>query len=177
MTRKEIDTVLQFGNSHLSLIEGLPIGISKWQVFLSIKPLLKGKKYWYALSSAYGMSDNLFHYRTDVRLAFSNNEPQREYLMSNTERTYLNRLPEKITIYRAMTENELKGKSFGVSWTLKKEVAEFFAKEYQRNYSTKHLKKVVHQMTIGKSEVIAFFNSRQEFEIIYIKESENKMFF
>lgn len=174
MTKKEIDTVLNFGSSHLAYFEGLPIGVSKWQVFLSIKPLLKAKKYWYALRQTYTMSDNLFHYRNDVILAFSKNEPQREYLMNRQERIFLNSLPEKITIYRAMTEMEFKGKSFGVSWSLKKEVAEFFANEYQRNYATNNLKKRVHEMTIDKREVISFFNNRQEFEIIYIKDNGNQ---
>jgi hypothetical protein len=94
-------------------------------------------------------------------------ELEREYLMSLSERRFLEKLPEKITIYRGMTENELNQKSFGCSWTLKKEVAEFFVNNYQRNYATRHLKKVVHELNINKSEVIAFFNERKEFEIIF----------
>jgi hypothetical protein len=126
------------------------------------------------LRDAYELSDNLFQYKVDVKLAFARNELKKEYLMSLSERRFLENLPEQITIYRGMTENELKQKTFGCSWTLKKEVAEFFATTYERNYATNHLKKVVHEITIDKSEVIAFFNVRKEFEIIYIKGNGNK---
>lgn len=174
MKKKDIDTLLKWGNSHIFPIEGLPIGITKFQVFLAIKPLLKGKLYWYALRGAYEMSDNLNYYRYDLKLAFLADEPQRYSLMTKEELKYFDALPEQITIYRGMTENELMQKSFGCSWTLKKETAEFFAYTYQRNFATKHLKKVVHEMTINKSDVIAFLNNRDEFEIIYIKDNGNK---
>lgn len=169
MTIKEIDKVLSFGSSHLLPIQGFPIGVSKWQVFSSIKPIIKGKKYWYALRKAFTMSDNLYHYRHDVRLAFLSKEPQIEYLMTDKEKIYLNTLPEKITIYRAMTENEFKQKDFGISWTLKKDIAEFFVNSYNRNYETNHLKSLIHETIIDKNQVTAFFNDRNEFEIIYIK--------
>jgi hypothetical protein len=174
MTKKEVTTVLNHGTSHLFQIEGFPLGVTKFQSFLAISQIIHGKLYWYALRYAYESSDNLYHYRHDVAFAFSKDEPEREYLMTKKEREYLQRLPEQITIYRGMTQKELKSKNFGVSWTLKKDVAEFFAYTYQRNFATNHLKKLVHEMTINKSEVIAFFNGRDEFEIIYIKDNGNK---
>jgi hypothetical protein len=70
MTKKEVDKIIGFGNSHLMPIEGYPIGVSKFQAFLAIRWLLKGRLYWYALRKAYDGSDNLFHYRHDVQLAF-----------------------------------------------------------------------------------------------------------
>ncbi len=170
MTKKEVNTLIGFGNSHLCHIEGLPIGVSKWQVFMALKPILEGKLYWHALRNAFDKSDNLFYYRYDVKHAFLQNIPGQEYLMSKKERDYLAALPDQITIYRGMTIEELSQKSFGNSWTLKREVAEFFANDYLRNYATNHLEKVVHELIINKSEVIAFFNERKEFEIIYIND-------
>jgi hypothetical protein len=169
MKRREVVTLLNRSNSHNLYIEGVAMGVTKFQVFLAIKPLLKDKLYWFALGDAYTSSDNLYCYKADVKQAFTCDEVERDYLMNKSERQYLKNLPEQITIYRGMTENELKQKSFGCSWTLKKEVADYFANTYQRNFATKHLKKVVHSMTINKSEVIAFFNGRDEFEIIYIQ--------
>lgn len=171
MTKKEVTTLLKFGSSHLAYIEGFTIGITKFQVFLALKPILKGRLYWYALRNGYDMCDNLYFYKEDVKLAFSCKEPEREHLMSLRERRYLENLPEQITIYRGMTEEELEMESFGCSWTLKKEIAEFFATSYQRNYATMDLTKVVHEKIINKSEVIAFFDEREEFEIIYIDQN------
>jgi hypothetical protein len=168
MTKKEIDMVLMFGSSHILPVPGLPKGVTKFQAFLAIKPLLQGKLYWYALRNAYDMSDNNLEYKEDIRLAFLSKEPFREYLMRGSERKQFKDLPPKITIYRGMTEEELLSKDFGISWTLKRRNAEFFAGVYQRNYATKNQKKVIHSAVIDKSNVVAFFNERLEFEIIYI---------
>lgn len=154
--------------------------LNRFEVFLYIKKRLKGELYWYALRNAYIDSDDLFIYNYEVRRAFNKRQPQKLKLMTNDEIDYLEKLPEKLTIYRGMTETELESGNFGVSWTLKKERAEFFANIYVRNTATNHLKKVVHQIIIKKSKVIAFFNDRQEFEIIYlhpktrIKKSKNR---
>ena len=37
-----------------------------------------------------------------------------------------------------------------------------------RNFDTEHLPKTVHQLTIKKDDVIAYFGERKEFEIIYL---------
>jgi hypothetical protein len=171
MTKKEIDTVLVWSNSVCFPNDNHCLGVSCIQVFLSIKPLLKNKLYWYALRRAYESSDNLFLYRNDTKFAFLSNESGREFLMTKKEREYLKKLPEKITIYRGMTKKELKQKNFGVSWTLKKEIAEFFANKYERNFDTNHLPKIVHQIDIDKKDIIAFLNDRNEFEIVYINDS------
>ncbi len=67
-----------------------------------------------------------------------------------------------------MTKIESKSRNYGISWTLKKEVAEFFAYTYIRNHAICGLRKTVKSTVINKSDVVAFFNGRKEFEIIYI---------
>jgi hypothetical protein len=163
MTKKQIDSIL-FG-----------IEVNSWnrfKTFTTYIPILKGKNYWYALRNSYEMSDNLYELSGLVKASFLKDEPFREYLMNTKERNYLKGLPETMKIFRGMTEKELKSKSFGISWTLKKEVAEFFINEYQRNYSTNNLKKVVHEIIINKNQILAFLNDRKEFEIIYIHENK-----
>lgn len=165
MNKNEIDKIL-FGFGVDSF--------NRFQTFIRLIPKLTGMNYWYALRNSYESSDNMFEYSEIVKNCFLKDEPQRKYLMTPNEIEYLKTLPEQITIYRGMSENELMQKSFGCSWTLKKEIAEFFANTYQRNLTTNHLKKIVHEIYISKSEVIAFFNNRNEFEIIYIKDNGNK---
>jgi hypothetical protein len=142
---------------------------NRFSVFLKMIPFLSGSSYWYALRQSYEMSDNLYKYSKIIKKCFLKKRKYREFLMLPHEIDYLQKLPEKITIYRGMTENELNQNSFGCSWTLKKDVAEFFATKYSRNFDTNNLKKIVQEITINKNEVIAFFNEREEFEIIYIK--------
>lgn len=158
MDQKEIKRIL------------LGIGVdtfNRFQVFLSISSELKGKNYWIALRLAYTDSDNLFKFRHLLKHSFLSCEPGREYLMNKRERAYLQNLPDLIPIYRAMTVKEFKSGEFGVSWTLKKDIAEFFIK-YFRNVDTKRFPKKIHQLTIKKSDVVAYINNRKEFEIIYL---------
>jgi len=168
MTKKEINNIMIMSNSHLSPLVGEPIGVTKFQAFLAISKILKGKLYWYALKEAFTMSDNLYNYRVDLKEVFLCKEPNREYLMNKKERDFLAKLPEQITIYRGMTLQEKESNNFGISWTLDKNIAVFFANEYQRNYSTNYLQKTIHELTINKNELIAFFNERKEKEVIYI---------
>ncbi|HWZ21116.1 MAG TPA: hypothetical protein VNW06_00600 [Cytophagaceae bacterium] len=171
MTKKEINLVINRGSSHTeSILLGLPvpIGITKFQAFLALKPILKGKAYWHTLRRAYELSDNLYPYRFDVLNAFLSDEPYREYLMDKEERSFLKGLPERVTIYRGMTTKEKKSGYFGSSWTLSKEKAEFFAHTYGRNMATHHLKKTIHKLEINKSEILSYMISRGEEEVIYI---------
>ncbi len=130
---------------------------------------LHGDLYWYALRRAYQMSDNLYEFSDDVLRCFTRGDEDRDRLMTNEELQYLNSLPDTITIYRGMTKYEQKKGEFGVSWSLKKGVAKHFADKYVRNFSTNHLDKTVHSITVNKKDVIAYFGEREEYEIIYIQ--------
>jgi len=88
--------------------------------------------------------------------------------MTKQELKIYNSLPENITIYRGMTTEELKSGDFGISWTLSRERAEFFAFKYGRNFSTENKPKVVHQLEVTKVEILAYFNERNEQEVICI---------
>lgn len=172
ITNKEIEKLLIFGSSHLEPIGGLPIGVTKFQIFLSLKPILKGKLYWKTLREAYTMSDNLFKYRYDLRASFLSEELNRDSLMSNKELTVLKNLPNKVKIYRGAATDEIDSKNFGLSWSLKKEVAEFFAFVYRRNYNTSSSLKKVIEIEVDKNEIIAYFDNREEDEIIYLSRSK-----
>jgi len=135
---------------------------------------LKGEMYWYALKEAYSACDNLYGYKNYIKNAFLSEEPSREKLMSKKEQKYLSSLPENLTIYRGMTVQEFESGDFGVSWTLKRDVAEFFAYTYGRNHATSHLPKMVHELEVKKTDIIAYFGNRKEFEVIYIQPIHKK---
>jgi hypothetical protein len=168
ITKKEIQDLLIYGSSHLIPIEGLPLGVTIFQIFLSIKPILKGKLYWETLREAYTISDNLFIYRHDLKVAFMSEEENRDSLMSKKEIKILNNLPDKVKIYRGVTTDEIENNDFGLSWSLNREVAEFFAFKYRRNYDTSSSLKTVIELEVDKNEIIAYFHDREEAEIIYL---------
>ena len=170
MTKKDVDTVLLWADS--CFIPGVRYEkdrILRIQAFKAIRPLLKGKLYWYALKNTYTGSDDLFEYRDYLKELFESDEPYRDFILNREGRKYLIELPNEITIYRGMTIAEFESKEFGISWSLKKEVAEFFANKYMRNFSTKGEKTKVHKLKISKDQILAYFNERNEHEIIYIQ--------
>lgn len=129
---------------------------------------LDGELYWNTLADCYQISDDLYQYRDEVKKSFGSDKQFRNKLMTKRELNYLNKLPDTFTIYRGMTIEEFNSGDFGVSWTLKKKVADFFINKYERNHKTNHLQKMIHEITIKKSDVICYFEARNEFEIIYL---------
>lgn len=89
--------------------------------------------------------------------------------MKKKELRIYNFLPENITIYLGMTVEKLESGDFGVSWTLSKELAEYFAFTYVRNFSTEGKPKVVHQIEVMNVETLAYFNQRGEHDVIYVR--------
>lgn len=137
----------------------------KIKVFIEHCEKFTDEEYWQELAYAYTQQNyKKIPYKTYYKL-FSTDKKQREVLMNPDEREFLASLPDKITIYRGGSVTEQKTKKYGISWTLNREVAEQFA-----NVKTIRDKKemIVIEKEINKSEVIAYFNQRQEEEIIYI---------
>ncbi len=166
MTKREKDRIE-------SILWGVGVdSYNRFQTFLQMAPKLRGGSYWYALRIAYEGSDNMFQYTDSVKAALRSRKRGKQFLMTRAERNYLQRLPRNISIYRGMTTAELEGENFGVSWSLKRKVAEFFAWKYGRNHDTNHLPKTVKRITIPKSRVVAYFNGRKEYEIIYLAPSK-----
>ena len=78
------------------------------------------------------------------------------YLMSPEERSYLASLPDRVTVYRGVA----KGRNpDGLSWTDSYKTAKWFA---DRWYSDG----VVRKGTVLKKDILAYFNSRDENELI-----------
>ncbi len=126
------------------------------------------KTYWKGLADAYTCSDDTYRYKEIIRKLFGKNLPRREELMTTSEKKYFNALPNSLTIYRGMTVEESKSKDYGISWSLKESIAEFYCNSYMRNHSTYKMPKTIVKLLINKKEVIAYFNNRKEEEIIYL---------
>ncbi len=157
-------------NKALQFVYGIGIdSFNRFDSFIINSYNLTDKEYWYGLKEAYTGCDNLYKHKDEVIKAFTNpHRKHKHYLMNNYERSYLKKLPEKITIYRGMTIEEYKSGNFGISWTLDKSIADFYANKYLRNYTTNHLPKIVLTIQIEKSKILAYFSCRKEKEIIYI---------
>lgn len=134
--------------------------------FLSIQDTLTHQEYWYGLQFAYTGSDNLFHLSRRVKKAFYSSRPLKEYMMDAEELEHFKNLPKQVQVYRGMTEAEFESGNFGVGWSLRQDVAEFFAYKYIRNVSTSHMPKVVVTASISNEYVLGYLNGRNEDELI-----------
>jgi len=162
-TREKIDQIL------------CGIGVNtfnRFEVFLKMAEALQRypELYWYALRQAYDSSDGIFSKSCEVELSFGCGLPGKENLMTNDELNFFNHLPGQVTIYRAMSVEEYESGSFGVSWTLSKKVAEFFLTYWRCPDVRKGNPKTIAQIEVHKFSLIAYFNGRDEEEIIYMHE-------
>lgn len=81
-------------------------------------------------------------------------------LMTEAERKNYDALPEKIEIYRGVRKGSKKVK--GMSWTSDFKVAEWFSKRFTAEHDRGNIYKAV----ICKSDVLAYFQSASESEIV-----------
>lgn len=82
-----------------------------------------------------------------------------ENLMTKKEQSFFDSLPETFDLYHGDEGED----DAGISWTLDKKVAEFFAKRF-----TDDMRKVI-KVTAKKSECLCYLNGRSEEEIIILR--------
>lgn len=141
----------------------------RMDVFLKIKDRINDpRSYWRILRSAYQESDNLYRWKNEIKKCFKSDRPGINQLMNDDERKTFESLQDDLLIHRGMTVSEKQSENFGISWTLDKTVAEYFAYTYGRNIETANNEKTVVSLTVKKKNLIAFFDGRNEKEIIFI---------
>lgn len=80
-------------------------------------------------------------------------------LMDAEEYKVYSELPDTLTVYRGVAVGR---NPQGLSWTMDRDKAEWFAHRFDRNGTTGYLQSA----TIKKEDVLAYFNSRNEEEIV-----------
>jgi hypothetical protein len=136
----------------------------RFRVFAHFASEMTDKDYWKYLGMCYRGSD-LAHLPKDIieKYLFSERS-EREFIMSEKDVIAFENLPSEVTIYRGCSLEEIDSGNYRYSWSLDKSVAEFFAKKYIRN---RNVKGGVIELTVPKSKLWAYFNDRNEQEIIY----------
>ena len=125
--------------------------------FDNIKDKLTDKAYWEILSDIWVDSENIDDFKIEwVILLFYSTRANQKYFMSERDRKVFDNLPKKITIYRGGSED-------GLSWTLDKKKASWFANRFNRNLS-------VFTKSVDKSNCLCYLGERNEDEIIYYEE-------
>ena len=134
------------------------------QSFFDIVPLLSDRDYWRTLRKVWIEAKIILPEKRNWLQLLQLNRPGREHhLMTGVERAALAAMPDKIKIWRGC------GNRFGVrgfSWTLDRKVAVVFADSAWWPRCRRLGKRLLVQATCRKSDVIAFFKSSNESEIL-----------
>ena len=126
------------------------------QAFIEIAPQLPDTKYWSILSGIWTDTENQWQNLEQWKELLSANRSSRHYLMDESEIQLLNSLPELVTIYRGCVKGLNED---GLSWTLDKAKAEFFANRFSKEG-------IILERAIPKSDIIAVLTGRGESEVI-----------
>lgn len=119
------------------------------------------KKYWELLHDVWIDTESPYVNLDVWKMLFTQNLPFQEYFMTETDREVFKGLPDNLTIYRGYNG---KGK-WGISWTLDKEDAAYFANRFRKNGK-------IAQKVVSKDKVFGYTNQRNEQEIIFIRQSQ-----
>jgi len=123
--------------------------------FESIKEYLSEKDFAEILVdfwAAYGITNAS---KTKFLLWFR--EANRSYLMNKGEQKTYNALPDKVTIYRGVSDPKYK---YGFSWTIDKRIALWFANRYEEKGAC------VYECIVDKKDIICYLEIRNEKEAI-----------
>jgi hypothetical protein len=127
------------------------------QAFIQIADKLSDTKYWTLLSSIWIDTENQWQNHEIWKTLLSSKRSSRHYLSGEEGDNLLRSLPEEVTIYRGcqpgLNEN-------GLSWTLDKNKAKFFANRFGEEG-------IILEKKIFKTKIIAVLLGRGESEVIY----------
>ena len=144
-------------------VENILLGVgcnnfNRWETFCSLcrDYELTDEAYNYGLNLAYTCGyagKDAFFYFFDPRVSM-------KLLMDEKEVNEYELLPNDLTVLRGCNSKEAETNDFGISWTTERRVAEFFAFRFENHDGR------VYGMDIDKRDILAFFNGRNEFEVI-----------
>lgn len=136
--------------------------------FAEIAGDLDDEEYWELLGAMWTDSENIHENEQQWMEFLSDERPMQDRMMEEEERAALAAMPETLTVYRGF---EVEERHEGLSWTLDKAKAVWFAKRLHIP-DHGHTPRVA-TATVQKTDVIAHFTGRGESEIVAMPEDVN----
>ena len=123
--------------------------------------VLHGAEYWKLLARVWLDSENIRQHLADWKRYWSSSEPDRHAAMSAEELEAYQRFPDPIVVYRGAGHPRAVR---GLSWTLGREQAEWFARRFDVSRGGMLLATV----QVRRDDVLAHFTSRGEREVVIL---------
>jgi hypothetical protein len=118
-------------------------------------------EYWKQVSEVWQDSESIWQNGDEWEVLWKSDRPEKHLAMNDDEREELAKLPDPITVYRGIPESSL-DEDNGLSWTLSREKAEWFARRYSPIFGPG----AALEGQVRKSDVHALLLGRDEQEII-----------
>lgn len=128
----------------------------RMEIFAQYQSQMTNREYWENLAWVWTDSENLWQYGALPGALLCSQRPDRDYLMKPEERSFLNSLPEMVTIYRGHGKKNRRG----WSWTLSVQKARWFARRFAKSGWG------VSRMLVPRSAILAYFSGRGEYEVV-----------
>jgi hypothetical protein len=124
--------------------------------FCKYRNFFSSKEYWSILGAIWTDTENAWQSYNIWLMLWSRNIPDSFECMDEEEKEIFLNLPDYVQAWRGcMFRNR-----HGMSWTLNLEKARFFANRYGND------KPLIYEAVIPKSSILAYFNGRNESEIV-----------
>lgn len=137
------------------------------EAFDNIQHRLDDKSYWSFLSQIWIDTENMWQNAEDWEFLLSSPRPGRkEHFMEEDDVKKLDTLDPQFTVFRGTCY----GLPLGLSWTLDKEKAAWFALRFRRDTPP-----IVVRGTVAKDDVIAYLGGRGENEIVTLPDQVTKI--
>lgn len=126
------------------------------EAFTKIADKLSDTDYWRLLSDVWIDTENQYAHLKEWKRLLASKRPNRHYMMNEDEDNILRALAPEVTIYRGCQKGINED---GLSWTLDKSKAEFFANRFGK-------KGIILERTVSKNDIVAVLTGRGESEVI-----------
>lgn len=157
MKKEQLNKAIE--DKEYSLVTALYERPYRVNAFREVESKLSDREYWETLSWLWSDSENIWQNLGLWKKFLRSSRKEREFFMDEEEREFLAKLPEQVTVYRGYEH----GKNLnGLSYTLDKARAEWFAKRYTKTNGR------VRERVVFKKDIFAYLNGRNEQEVIIL---------
>ena len=134
---------------------------------LAIEDELDPRGYWQMVRDAWVATESVSANEDTWRRLFSSDRPGREALTAERDRPVLEGLPEEVTVYRGHSHD---GGERGLAWTLERDSAEKFARQFAYSTDLGHPpgEPRVATATVPHDSIVALFEDRRPGDVLIL---------
>ena len=134
---------------------------------LAIEDELEDEAYWKLVGDAWTASESVAANEDTWRRLLSSDRPGQVHLTREPDRPVLAALPDEVTVYRGHSHE---GGARGIAWTLSRESAEKFARQFATSTDLGHPpgEPRIATAKVPRSSIVALHQARREGDVVIL---------